>query len=111
MLRTSRDVDSDLGAWAVPATAMRQIWPAEVGLGNDRYHANDPRWHLASLEARRQSSASSSGGAPASAQRTVIRQIEAETVTVITGGHFAGPVNIGMPVSERRDGSGDGGRQ
>ncbi len=104
MLRTSRNVDSDLGAWVVPGDVMRQIWPDDVGLAHDRYHQHDPRWHLAGLEARRQPSRASSGSAPT--QRTAIRQVNADAVTLITGGNFAGPVNIGLPGGERRDGEG-----
>jgi hypothetical protein len=104
MLRTSRDVSSDLGAWVVPAGVIRQLWPHEVSVGNDRYHLHDSRWHLASLAARRQSSAARSNSAPASAQGTVIGHIGADAVTAITGGHFTGPVNINMQGSGRRDG-------
>jgi hypothetical protein len=104
LLRTSRDVGSDLGAWVVPAEVIRRIWPAEVGIGNDRYHRHDSRWRLARREARRQSSGASAAGASAATQKTVIKQIKADTVTVINDGQFSAPVNIGAPVSRRKHG-------
>ena len=42
MLRTSRQLGSNLGGWVVPADVIRMLWPEEAGRGNDRFHQQDP---------------------------------------------------------------------
>ena len=53
MLRTSRKLGSNLGGWVVPADLIRLLWPEEVGLANDRFHEQDPRWRESGLAAAR----------------------------------------------------------
>ena len=38
MLRTSLQLDSNLGGWVVPADVIRMLWPEEASRGNDRFH-------------------------------------------------------------------------
>lgn len=45
MLRTSRQLGSNLGGWVVPADLIRQLWPEEVDQGNDLFHQQDASWH------------------------------------------------------------------
>ncbi len=98
MLRTSRKLGSNLGGWVVPAELIRSLWPDEVGLGNDRFHAQDPRWRQAAAQLRARSS---------SKDGTSIGSIEGDVVTVITGGCI-GAVNIDYsPTSGRRGRSGN----
>lgn len=89
MLRTSRKLDSNLGGWVVPAELIRLLWPEEVGLANDRFHEQDPRWQ----EAARQLRDNRSKGRPAAGNGPPIGPIQGDVVSVITGGTI-GSVNI-----------------
>jgi Trypsin-like peptidase domain len=87
ILRTSRDVHSDLGGWVVPADLIRQLWTAEVGAGQDRFHEKDARWQLAGIALRRDRRRASPAQPPA-AGSTSIGTVTGGTV--ITGGTFHG---------------------
>lgn len=89
MLRTSRKLDSNLGGWVVPAELIRLLWPEEVGLANDRFHEQDPRWQ----EAARQLRDNRSKGSPAAGSGLSIGSIQGDVVSVITGGTIS-TVNI-----------------
>jgi hypothetical protein len=98
MLRTSRQLGSDLGGWVVPADLIRMLWPQEASLGNDRFHQEDPRWRQ---EASQLSSRSSSGkGAPVSGG-LAIGKIVADVAPVITGGTI-GSISIDYSPTNRR---------
>jgi len=100
MLRTSRKLGSNLGGWVVPADSIRLLWPDEVGLGNDRFHERDPRWHEGTRQLRGPSAAKEGPSAQGGFS------IEGDVVSVITGGNV-GSVNIEYGRgSGRRDGSG-----
>jgi hypothetical protein len=100
MLRTSRKLGSSLGGWVVPADSIRLLWPDEVGLGNDRFHERDPRWHEGTRQLRGPSAAEEGPSAQGGFS------IEGDVVSVITGGHV-GSINIEYDRgSGRRDGSG-----
>jgi hypothetical protein len=102
MLRTSRKLGSNLGGWVVPAELIRLLWPREVGLVNDRFHKQDQRWREAAsqLRERRSTNSAMAESGPS------IGTIEADVVSVITGGNI-GSVNIEYgPVSGRRRGPG-----
>jgi hypothetical protein len=99
VLRTSRDIRSDLGGWVVPADLIRRLWPAEVNTGHDRFHEADARWHLAGASLRRRQRTTTR--APESAAgRTSIGSVNGGTV--ITGGTFHG-LTIG-PTAKPDDG-------
>jgi len=103
MLRTSRKLGSNLGGWVVPASLIRLLWPEEVSLANDFFHRKDSRWRQAAsqLGARPSSKKSAPAGGGLS-----IGSIEADVVSVITGGNVDS-VNIEYgPVNRRRPGSG-----
>ena len=100
MLRTSRKLGSNLGGWVVPAELIRLLWPKEVSLVNDRFHEQDPRWREAASQLRERQSKDSAiaEGGPS------IGTIEADVVSVVTGGNI-GSVNIEYgPASGRRRG-------
>lgn len=99
MLRTSRQLGSDLGGWVVPADLIRMLWPEEVGQSNDRFH-DDSRWSRETAQLRAQSASRESvpgqGG-------LAIGEIVADVAPVITGGNI-GTINIDYSsVSRRRD--------
>jgi hypothetical protein len=50
MLRTSRDITTDLGAWVVPAPLIRELWPQQASLGNDLFHRDHPLWRQAASQ-------------------------------------------------------------
>jgi hypothetical protein len=95
ILRTSRDVESDLGGWVVPADLIRQLWPAEVGAGQDRFHEEDAQWHQAGIALRRARRRASPAQEPL-AGGTSIGTVTGGTV--ITGGIFHG-LTIGPKAS------------
>jgi hypothetical protein len=102
MLRTSRRLGSNLGGWVVPAELIRLLWPEEVGLANDRFHEQDPRWREAASQLRenRSRDSATAGNGPS------IGTIDADVVSVITGGNI-GSVNIEYGrVSDRHHGPG-----
>jgi S1-C subfamily serine protease len=107
MLRTSRKLDSNLGGWVVPSGLIRQLWPEEVDLGNDRFHQRDSRWRdsAAQLHARSEHGTPTEGGPS-------IGKIEGDVISLITGG-TVGAVNIDYgSASGRHGGSGQAdGRQ
>lgn len=107
MLRTSRKLDSNLGGWVVPAELIRRLWPEEAGRANDRFHEQDPRWREAALQlrARRSKESTRLESGPS------IGTIEADVLSIITGGNI-GSVSIeyGPASGRRRDRGGtDGG--
>lgn len=89
MLRTSRQLGSNLGGWVVPADLIRQLWPEEVGQGSDLFHQQD--------ESRgRQvpdSSKRSRGRRVPGQSGLSIGKIIADVAPVITGGEI-GTVHI-----------------
>jgi hypothetical protein len=98
MLRTSRRLGSNLGGWVVPAELIRMLWPEEVGLANDHFHEQDPRWR----EAAAQLSGDRSKASAAAGSGLSIGTIQADVVSVITGGTI-GSVTIEYdPVTGRR---------
>jgi Trypsin-like peptidase domain len=99
MLRTSRKLGSNLGGWVVPAGLIRLTWPDEAGLGNDRFHQQDSRWHEAVSQLFAQPSSEET--APA-ASGLSIGTVQGDVGAIITGGTF-GTVNIGNgPTRGRR---------
>ena len=102
MLRTSRQLGSNLGGWVVPAGLIRLLWPDEVGLGNDRFHQQDSRWRQAALELR--ASSPSKESAPSKSAPS-IGKIEGDVISMIYGGNI-GAVHIDYgKESGRRGGS------
>jgi hypothetical protein len=98
MLRTSRQLGSNLGGWVVPADLIRLLWPEQVSIANDRFHEQDPRWREAASQLRE----SRSGDNTRAGNGPSIGTIEGDVVSVITGGCI-GSVNIEYgPVSGRR---------
>jgi hypothetical protein len=84
MLRTSRQLGSNLGGWVVPAELIRQTWPEEAGRGSDLFHRKDESWrqHVRQLRARSQrQNAPAQGGLS-------IGTIIADVAPVITGGEI-----------------------
>ena len=101
MLRTSRQLGSNLGGWVVPADVIRMLWPEEASRG-DHFHQQDPRWRR---EARQFTTPSPRDGAPAQGGLS-IGSIDADVVPIITGGTI-GSVHIeNHPSQDRRRGSG-----
>jgi Trypsin-like peptidase domain len=99
MLRTSRQLDSDLGGWVVPADLIRLLWPEEVSLGNDRFHQEDSRWRQAAGQLCQRRSSKETASAKSGLS---IGKIEGDVVAVITGGTI-GTVNVHHgPASPRR---------
>ena len=97
MLRTSRDVGANLGAWVVPAGLIRELWPAEVSFGNDRFHAQDERWRHASSRTADVAQQKPPVAPPMPEAGVSIGNIKGGgPVTVITGGNF-GDLTIGTP--------------
>jgi hypothetical protein len=96
MLRTSRQLESDLGGWVVPAGLIRLLWPEDVGLGNDLFHQDDSRWRQ--VAAQLSGPTSEKGGLS-------IGNIEGDVGAVITGGDI-GTINIDYGSIGRRRGSG-----
>lgn len=103
MLRTSRGVKTNLGAWVVPADVIRQLWP-EVSQGNDRFHGNDGPWRQAARRPRAgQRRPAAPPGAPGGLS---IGTVQGNVGAIITGGSF-GAVNINVPGAARREGRRD----
>ena len=101
MLRTTRQLDSNLGGWVVPADVIRTLWPEEAGRANDRFHQQDPAWPR---EVRQFFTPSPTDSAPG--QRGVaIGSIVADVAPVITGGTI-GSIHIENHPADRRRGSG-----
>jgi hypothetical protein len=96
LLRTSRNISTNLGAWVVPAELIRRLWPEEVGTGHDRFHEQHDSWKRARAELRR-SSRPAPATPPAQGTSLSIGTITGGgPVTLITGGSF-GDVSIGSP--------------
>lgn len=89
MLRTSRQLGSNLGGWVVPAGLIRLLWPEEVGRGNDLFHEQDPHWRR---EARQFRAPSPRQSTPAQ-NGLSIGKIIADVAPVITGGEI-GTIHI-----------------
>lgn len=101
MLRTSRQLGSNLGGWVVPADLIRMLWPEEASRG-DHFHQQDPRWQR---EVRQFTTPSPRDSAPAQGGLS-IGSIDADVVPIITGGTI-GSVHIeNHPAQDRRRGSG-----
>jgi hypothetical protein len=92
MLRTSRGISTNLGAWVVPASLIRQLWPQQAGLGNDRFHKEHELWRRAASRLRQRASPAAEGP-PAAV-------IHGDVGAVIYGGNI-GVVNVnaGKPAS------------
>jgi len=107
MLRTSRDIGSNLGAWVVPAELIRRLWPDDVRVGNERFHEEDDRWRRVRASMREQAPLTAP---PASSGNVSIGAVHGGEVTVITGGVFR-DLNIGADIAgRRRDPDGEGTR-
>lgn len=104
LLRTSRDVGSNLGAWVVPAALIRRLWPAEAAAADD-FHAADDSWRRAQAALPARAPRAGPGSAPAPGGSVSIGSIEANgPVSVFTGGCF-GDVNIAAPPAGRKSDS------
>jgi len=105
MLRTSRNPDTSLGGWVVPASVIRQLWPEQAAAGNDRFHDQDGRWRSAVLQHMQDRQR----GTPAAAGHVSIGTVYGGPVTVITGGQFR-DITIGRdgPASGRNGAGGPG---
>ena len=102
MLRTSRQLESNLGGWVVPANVIRTLWPEQASQG-DRFHQEDPRWQRA---VRQFITPSPGSGAPAQDGGLSIGSVVGDVVPIITGGEI-GVINIeNHPPRDRRRGSG-----
>ena len=102
MLRTSRQLESNLGGWVVPANVIRTLWPERASQG-DRFHQEDPRWQRA---VRQFITPSPGSGAPAQDGGLSIGSVVGDVVPIITGGEI-GVINIeNHPPRDRRRGSG-----
>ena len=99
MLRTSRRIGTDLGAWVVPGL-IRQLWPEEVNLGNDRFHRQHKRWRRTAAELRDRSSLAD---ATSAAGGLSIGAIHGDVGAIFSGGS-TGVVNVsvGRPARRRR---------
>jgi hypothetical protein len=89
MLRTSRQLGSNLGGWVVPADLIRLLWPDEASRGNDLFHERDPRWGQEVRQFRTQAP----HGTPPVQSGPSIGEINADVATVITGGEI-GTIHI-----------------
>jgi Trypsin-like peptidase domain len=90
MLRTSRQLGSNLGGWVVPADLLRRQWPDEVDLGNDRFHQHDSRWRQ---YATRLHQSSAGGGNESAKSGLSIGEITGDVISIINGGRI-GTVRI-----------------
>ena len=106
MLRTSRKLGSNLGGWVVPAGLIRLLWPEEVSLANDSFHEQNPRWRRVASQLG--SRPSSKGSAQAGSGGPSIGTIEADVVSLITGGSVGSVTIEHGPESGRGRGSGAG---
>jgi hypothetical protein len=61
MLRTSRQLDSNLGGWVVPADVIRTLWPEQASQG-DRFHQQNPRWQQEARTSSPSETAPAQGG-------------------------------------------------
>jgi hypothetical protein len=90
MLRTTRQLGSNLGGWVVPADLIRTTWPDEIGLANNRFHQGDSRWRDAASQLR--VCPPSKEGTQAGSGLS-IGSVEGDVISMITGGTI-GTVNI-----------------
>lgn len=103
MLRTSRDLNSSLGAWVVPAGQIRACWP-QATTGHDQYHHSNTRWSWIAGTLRKDQQPYPPGGL------VIGSMLNTGQVNLITGSSF-GDLNIGStvihhsppPQSARRD--------
>jgi len=103
LLRTSRQLGSNLGGWVVPADVIRLLWPEQAGEENDLFHQRDPCWREEILQLRPRSPQE---GSPAQSGLS-IGKIVADIVPVITGGNI-GTMHIeNSAVAKQRRGSGE----
>lgn len=104
LLRTSRDVGSNLGAWVVGAEVIRLLWPAETAAGDD-FHGADDSWRRAQATLASSAPCANPGSVAGSGGSVSIGSIEAAgPVTVFTGGCYS-DVNIAAPPASRKKGS------
>jgi hypothetical protein len=103
MLRTSRKLGSNLGGWVVPAGVIRLLWPEEVSLANDSFHERNPRWRRVASQL---GSGPSSRGSAQAGGGPSIGTIEADVVSLITGGSVGSVTIEHGPESGRGRGSG-----
>jgi hypothetical protein len=89
MLRTSRQLGSNLGGWVVPAELIRQLWPEEAGRGSDLFHRQDGSWRRQVRQFRARSPRQS----PPAQGGLSVGTIIADVAPVITGGEI-GTVHI-----------------
>jgi S1-C subfamily serine protease len=102
MLRTSRQLKSNLGGWVVPANVIRTLWPEQASQG-DRFHQEDPHWQRAAPQFITHLPGSR---APAQDGSLSIGSIDGDVVPVITGGTI-GVIHIeNHSARDRRRGSG-----
>lgn len=105
MLRTSRGVETNLGAWVVPVSLVGRLWP-RVSLANDRYHREHSLWRSAASELRQRSADS-----PPSEAGLSVRDIRGEVISIVTGGHVGNlSINADRPGGCRRHHGEDGAR-
>lgn len=98
MLRTSRRIGTDLGAWVVPAGLIRQLWPEEVSLGNDRFHRQHKRWRRTAAGLRERSALAD---ATSTAGGLSIGAIHGDVGAIFSGGS-SDVVNVSVERSARR---------
>jgi hypothetical protein len=103
MVRSSRDPETDLGAWVVPSPDIRGVWP-DVSNDHDQFHDTDTRWRWLSQGLRREMRAYPVEGAPGGSGGVNVGTVNGP-LTLFNGGRF-GIVNIG---TSRPSESGDTG--
>jgi Trypsin-like peptidase domain len=103
LLRTSRRVDTDLGAWVVPAQVIRELWPRQVDQANDRYHREHGLWRRVAAAWRESHRAPAPGGPNIDIRGEVITFIDHSPVGELN-------INAGRPPRRRPGGSGSGER-
>jgi hypothetical protein len=96
MVRTSRQLRSNLGGWVVPAGLIRALW-TDLSLANDRFHQDNSWWRdiAAQLDGRSQSGDARRAGKSG-------MSIHGEAVSVITGGNVGEVTIINRPAGDSR---------
>jgi len=90
MLRTTRDAESALGAWVVPAEFIRRLWP-EVAKASDDFQAESGQWRTA----RPMPEAGEQGGSAASNEGISIGKIVSRGPVGIIRGETFRDIHIG----------------
>jgi hypothetical protein len=102
LLRTSRGISTNLGAWVVPAELIRRLWPDQLGDANGHLGQDHQLWQQAAAESGQYQDRADTQPDPG---RVVI---EGDVGVNMSGGN-AGIVNVtmGKPARHRRyDGPG-----